>query len=118
MSAILPNRIVDLAGIGDPAVYEFIARAEAAGGPGRTASWTSSATAGRTTWWSSPAGCARSSDRAHPSPILKIKVPDNVTLGRDTLGLYATPWTRIPWHLSRKHHRTNRSLHRTHREPP
>lgn len=97
LSAILPNRIVDLAGIGDPEVYDFVDRAVARGG-----SWQDGVLdfirARRPDYLVVFPGWLRAVERPG-SPyrrILTLKVRGNVTLGRDTLGLYATPWTRVP----------------------
>lgn len=97
LSALLPNRIVDLAGIGDPEVREHIRRAE---GEGR--SWQDGVlrfVAERRPdylvvfpeWLSAVERPGAPFRRLHA-----IHVPGNVTLGRDTLAVYATPWTRYP----------------------
>ncbi len=97
LGALLPNRIVDLAGIADPEVHGYIGRAEAAGGTWQDGvlafirdrkpdylvvfpDWLSAVTR--------PGAPFR--------PLQSMHVPDNVTLGRDTLALYDTPWTRHP----------------------
>lgn len=95
MAAILPNRIVDLAGIGDPELHELVRRARARGG-----SWQDGVfdliAARRPDYlmvfpdWLGPVDRPGSPFRR----LHTIRVPDNVTLGRDTLALYSTPWTR------------------------
>jgi hypothetical protein len=95
MAAILPNRIVDLAGIGDPELHDFIRKARARGG-----TWQDGVLAligeRRPDYlmifpdWLGPVDRPGSPFRR----LHTIHVPDNVTLGRDTLALYATPWTR------------------------
>lgn len=97
LSAILPNRIVDLAGIGDPELHAMVRRARARGGD-----WQDGVLAlieeRRPDYlvvfpdWLDPVERPGSPFRR----LHTIHVPDNVTLGRDTLALYATPWTRYP----------------------
>lgn len=97
LAALLPNPVVDLAGIADPEVHGYIRRARTAGG----------------TWQD---GVLRFVGDRKPDYLVvfpewlpaverpgsrfrrlhTIHVPGNVTLGRDTLALYATPWTRYP----------------------
>ncbi len=97
LSALLPNRIVDLAGIADPRVLDAIGRAKAAGG-----TWQDGVLAFVAErrpdylvvfpdWLTSVERPGSGFTRLHT-----IRVPGNVTLGHDTLALYATPWTRMP----------------------
>lgn len=95
LAAILPNPIVDLAGIANPEIHDYIRRARADG-----ESWqegTLRFVADRRPdylvvfpEWLSAVQRPGSPFR----PLHVIHVPGNVTLGRDTLVLYATPWTR------------------------
>lgn len=97
LSAILPNPILDLAGIGDPELHDYLRRARRSG----------------RTWQDAVLQFVR--DRKPDylvvfprwlgpverpgSPFRRlhtVEVPGNVTLGEDTLSLYATPWTRHP----------------------
>lgn len=97
LGALLPNQIEDLAGIADPEVSEHLARARAAG-----RSWQEGVLAFiRETrpdylvvfpeWLTTVEAPGSPFRRLHA-----IHVADNVTLGRDTLALYSTPWTRYP----------------------
>jgi arabinofuranosyltransferase len=97
LSALLPNPIVDLAGIADPEVHGYIRRARAAG-----ADWQEGVLAFAAErrpdylvvfpeWLS-----AVERPGAPFRRVLSIHVPGNITLGRDTLVLYSTPWTRFP----------------------
>lgn len=97
MAAILPNPILDLAGIGDPRVHDYVDRAEAGGG-----TWQDGVLAfvaeRRPDYlmvfpdWLTAVERPGSRFQA----LHRIHVPGNVTLGRDTLVLYGTPWTRYP----------------------
>jgi hypothetical protein len=97
LSAILPNPIVDLAGIADPEVHGYIGRARAEGG-----TWQDGVLAFVADrrpdylvvfpeWLTAVERPGSPYRRRHA-----IHVPGNVTLGRDTLALYSTPWTRYP----------------------
>jgi len=97
LGALLPNQIEDLAGIADPEVSDYIGKAQAAG-----KSWQDGVLAFvRETrpdylvvfpeWLTVVEAPGSPFRRLHT-----IHVPGNVTLGRDTLALYSTPWTRYP----------------------
>lgn len=97
LSALLPNRIVDLAGIADPRVLDAVAAAKARGG-GWQDGVLAFLAARRPDYlvvfpdWLAPVDRPGSGfTRLHA-----IRVPGNVTLGHDELALYATPWTREP----------------------
>ncbi len=94
---LLPNRLLDLAGIVDPQVPRYIRAARAAGAP-----------------WQD--GVRRFLEERRPDylvifpewfpeltgpgtgfrPIYGLRIPRNVTMGADELVLFATPWTRHP----------------------
>ena len=92
---LLPNRVLDLAGIVSPQVHAFARRSAAATGsfcPGvlefvreRRPDYLAIF----------PRHHACFSDSEFP-PLLKLEVPGNVTLGEGTIVLHATPWTRQP----------------------
>lgn len=97
LAATLPNRVVDLAGIADPEVHRYVRRAEADGGD-----WQDGVLAFIAArrpdylvvfpdWLDAVERPGTPFRRLHT-----IHVPGNVTLGRDTLAVYATPWTRHP----------------------
>jgi hypothetical protein len=94
---ILPNRVVDLAGIAHPEMRDYIERAKSLGLPWRRGieqfvvesepdylvvfpSWFPQLLA----------------DTERFQPLHRIIIPDNVTMGGDELVLYSTPWTRYP----------------------
>jgi len=97
MGALLPNPIVDLAGIASPAVYTYMSRAQTAG-----ESWQSGVLAfigdRRPDYLVVFPDWLPEIERPGSPfvPIQSIHVEDNVTLGRDTLVLYVTPWSRYP----------------------
>ncbi len=97
LSALLPNRVVDLAGIADPRVLDAVAEAKARGG-----TWQEGVLAFIAErrpdylvvfpdWLASVDRPGSGFTRLHA-----LHVPGNITLGHDTLALYATPWTREP----------------------
>ncbi len=97
LSALLPNRIVDLAGIADPRVLGAISRAKARGG-----TWQDGVLAfiaeRRPDYLVVFPDWLTSVERPGSgfTRLATIRVPGNVTLGHDSLALYATPWTREP----------------------
>lgn len=97
MAVLLPNRLVDVAGIGDPELHTFVRQAQEQGG-----SWQDGVLAFLATrrpdylvvfpeWLRAVEAPGSPFRRLHT-----IEIPGNVTLGRDVLALYATPWTRYP----------------------
>jgi hypothetical protein len=97
LAAILPNPVLDLAGIANPEIARHLRRAEEAGG-----SWQDGVLAFLAErrpdylvvfpeWLGAVERPGSPFRRLHT-----IHVSGNVTLGRDTLALYATPWTRYP----------------------
>jgi arabinofuranosyltransferase len=92
---LLPNRVLDLAGIVSPRVHHYARRSAAA---------TRSFCPGVLEFVRDrrpdylaifPRRHACFSDDEFP-PLLKLEVPGNVTLGEGTIVLHATPWTREP----------------------
>ncbi len=94
---LLPNQVVDLAGIGNPEIGEHFAAAEARGQHWRAGiesfledkrpdylvvfpSWFPDLVA----------------DESRFRPIHRISIPHNITMGGDELAVYSTPWTRHP----------------------
>jgi hypothetical protein len=93
---LLPNPVLDLAGIANPEIRGEVAQIEASGLP-----------------W--PSAMAEAIARRRPDyvvvfpkwltgldgdprflPIYRLKVPDNITMGGDEIVVYATAWTRYP----------------------
>ncbi|MFP3938916.1 MAG: hypothetical protein ACLF0P_01295 [Thermoanaerobaculia bacterium] len=97
MAALLPNPILDLVGIADPEVHDHVRRVQAEGG-----SWQDGVLAfiaeERPDYLVVFPDWLDAFDRPGTPfrRIHTIRVPGNVTLGRDTLAAYATPWTRHP----------------------
>ncbi|HVS04138.1 MAG TPA: hypothetical protein VMT16_15350, partial [Thermoanaerobaculia bacterium] len=101
----LPNRLIDLAGIVTPEVHDWARRSVA-----ETGNWRPGVHAfvehTRPDYLAVfPAWFGGLLDRPGYTPLLRLRVADNITMGGDELVLYATPWTRAP-------------LRRPLREPP
>jgi hypothetical protein len=97
LAAILPNRIVDLAGIANPEIHEYVRRAEASGESWQEGTLRFIADRRPDYLVVFPEWLTAVERPGSPfRPLHGIHVPGNVTLGRDTLVLYATPWTRYP----------------------
>jgi hypothetical protein len=92
---MLPNRVIDLAGIATPAVHLDVRRSIAATGshcPGVLAFVRRVRPDYLAVF---PAWLPCFSHREFP-PLLRVPVPDNITLGDDEILLQRTPWTRHP----------------------
>lgn len=97
LAAILPNRIVDVAGIADPELHDHLRRARE-----RDEGWQAAVL--RFLAERRPDYLVAFPDWLGPierpgSPFRRVhtvRVPGNVTLGGDTVVLYSTPWTRYP----------------------
>jgi len=91
----LPNRIVDLAGIVTPEVHAYARRSAVATGsycPGVL----EFVRAARPDYLAIfPRHHACMSDEEFP-PLLRLEVPDNITLGEGTIVVHSAPWTRFP----------------------
>jgi len=92
---LLPNRVLDLAGIVSPRVHAYARRSAA-----RTGSFCPGVLAfvrdERPDYLAIfPRHHSCFPDAEFP-PLLRLEVPDNVTLGESTIVLHATPWTRQP----------------------
>ncbi len=97
LSTLLPNRIVDVAGIASPRVMDSISRAKARGGTWQDGVFAFMAEQRPDYLVVFPAWLP-AVDRPSSgfTRLYTIRVPENVTLGSGTLALYATPWTREP----------------------
>ncbi|HEV8631318.1 MAG TPA: hypothetical protein VGV61_13450 [Thermoanaerobaculia bacterium] len=92
---LLPNPVVDLAGIVTPEVHAYAHRALAATGsycPGLLAFVRDR----RPDYLAIFPRRHECFDDSEFPPLLRLEVPDNITLGEDTIVLHATPWTRYP----------------------
>jgi hypothetical protein len=92
---LLPNRIVDLAGIATPEVHAYARRSAASTGsycPGLL-EYVRHARPDYLAIFPNWHRCF--SPREFP-PLLRVQVADNITLGDDEIVLHATPWTRHP----------------------
>lgn len=94
---LLPNPVLDLAGIANPEIRSEVAQImEASGLPWESA--MAEAIARRRPdyvvvfpkWLRGLEGDPRF------RPILQLKIPDNITMGGDEIVVYATAWTRYP----------------------
>lgn len=97
MGYLLPNRLLDLAGLVTPEVNDFVDAAVAQGAP-----WESGVAAflerERPDYLVIfPSWFPRLTGPASPyRPLLRLEIPDNITMGGDEIVLYSTPWTRHP----------------------
>lgn len=92
---LLPNRVVDLAGIVSPRVHGYARvslRATRSICPGILA-FVREQRPDYLAIFPRRHACL---PEAEFPPLLRIEVPGNVTLGEDTIVLHATPWTREP----------------------
>jgi hypothetical protein len=94
---LLPNEVVDLAGIANPEIRHYFAAARARGEPWRAgiepflADQRPDYLVVFPSWF--PGLVA---DGSRYRPLHRIVIPDNITMGGDELVLYSTPWTRFP----------------------
>jgi len=92
---LLPNPVIDLAGIVTPEVHRYARESFA-----RTGSYCPGLLAFvRATRPDYVAGFPRRHacfDEGEFRPLLRLDVPDNITLGEGTIVLRAPPWTRYP----------------------
>ena len=92
---LLPNPVVDLAGIVTPEVHAYAHRALATSGsycPGLLAF----VRARRPDYLAIFPRRHDCFDDGEFPPLLRLEVPGNITLGEDAIVLHATPWTRYP----------------------
>jgi len=96
LKLLLPNRVIDLAGISSPEVFSEVRRDVARGVPVQTARLA--AVERRhpdyvvifPTWFPAIASDPRF------RLVQLFAVPDNITMGGDQIAVYQTPWTRYP----------------------
>jgi hypothetical protein len=93
---LLPNPVVDLAGIANPELRREVAARVAQGTPWHTA--MADAVARRRPDYIAifPAWLPSLAADLSLRPVLRLRIPDNITMGSDELAVYATPWTRFP----------------------
>ncbi|HVR08266.1 MAG TPA: hypothetical protein VMW75_09480 [Thermoanaerobaculia bacterium] len=93
---LLPNRIVDLAGIANPELRLEVQRQVASGVPWERA--MAAAVAARRPDYVAifPAWLPHLASDLGLRPVLRLRVPGNRTMGSDELLVYSTPWTRYP----------------------
>jgi hypothetical protein len=93
---LLPNRIVDLAGIANPELRAEVRRRMAAGVPWEKA--MAAAVAARRPDYVVlfPAWLPHLPGELGLVPVLRLRIEGNVTMGSDELVVYAAPWTRYP----------------------
>jgi len=91
---LLPNRIVDLAGIANPELRLEVQRQVAGGVPWERA--MAAAVAARRPDYVAifPAWLPHLASDLGLRPVLRLRVPGNKTMGSDELLVYSTPWTR------------------------
>ena len=99
-AAILPNPIVDLAGIASPDLSAFVRRARAEGRSWQYGVFAFLARERPDYVLVFPGWLTRIESPGSPyRRVHSIRVPGNVTLGGDEIVLYATPWTRTRYSL-------------------
>ncbi|HEV3459688.1 MAG TPA: hypothetical protein VHG32_24310 [Thermoanaerobaculia bacterium] len=93
---LLPNRIVDLAGIANPELRLEVERQVARGVPWERA--MAAAVAARRPDYVAifPAWLPHLAAQLGLDPVLRLRVAGNKTMGSDELVVYSTPWTRYP----------------------
>jgi hypothetical protein len=93
---LLPNRIVDLAGIANPELRLEVEREAARGVPWGRA--MAAAVARRRPDYVAifPAWLPGLATELGLRPVLRLRIPGNITMGSDELVVYSTPWTRYP----------------------
>ena len=93
---LLPNRIVDLAGIATPEVHDWARAAMAEHGDYRPGIHAFVASVRPDYLVVFPNWYGRLLEQEGFRPLVRLEIPDNITMGGDELVLYATPWTRYP----------------------
>jgi hypothetical protein len=93
---LLPNRIVDLAGIANPELRLEVQRQVARGTPWERA--MAAAVAARRPDFVAifPAWLPHLAADLGLRPVLRVRLADNRTMGSSELVVYSTPWTRYP----------------------
>ncbi len=93
---LLPNRIVDLAGIANPELRQEVQRQQARGVPWERA--MAAAVASRRPDYVAifPAWLPHLEAELGLRPVVSLRIADNITMGADELVVYSTPWTRYP----------------------
>ena len=95
MKYLLPNRVLDVAGIATPEVHEHVRRSVARG---RThcQGTIDFLRATRPDYLAVFPKWLPCVGEPEFTPLLRLEVADNITLGGDVIVLYSTPWTRHP----------------------
>jgi hypothetical protein len=91
----LPNRVLDLVGIASPEIHGYVKTAVAGGGS-RRGGILGFLAAQRPDYLLVFPDWLPGLQEEGFTPLLELEIPDNITLGRDRLMLFATPWTRFP----------------------
>jgi hypothetical protein len=93
---LLPNRVVDLAGISNPELRREVAAATAAGTPWDQA--MAAAVARRRPDYIAifPAWMPHLEAQLGLRPVASLHIVGNITMGSDDLTIFSTPWTRYP----------------------
>jgi hypothetical protein len=93
----LPNRVVDLSGIVSPAAVAHVRRAVSAADPyGERGMVEFLAREEPDYLVAYPGWYPRLVAGPGFRPLLRLRIPDNITMAADELVVYATPWTRRP----------------------
>lgn len=93
---LLPNRVVDLAGIANPELAREVA-ARVAGGVRFEEAMAAAVAARRPDYVAIfPAWLPHLQGLLGLRPLLSLDIEHNITMGADRLVVYGTPWTRFP----------------------
>jgi hypothetical protein len=93
---LLPNRVVDLAGIATPEIRRRIAAAAAHGVPWERAVLAFLGERRPDYLVIFPSWFPNLARDPRFRPVAGVKIEDNLTMGGDEVVVYATPWTRYP----------------------
>lgn len=93
---LLPNRVIDLAGIANPELRREVARALSTGTPWSQAMLAAIARRRPDYVIIFPAWIPGLAADPRFRPVFTLHLPDNQTMGSPDLAVYSTPWTRFP----------------------
>jgi hypothetical protein len=93
---LLPNRVIDLAGIANPEIRREVNRALREHRPWEPIIAAELDRRRPDYLVVFPSWLPNITEDPRFRPVYAVQVPDNVTLGGDEVAVYATPWTRFP----------------------
>ncbi len=93
---LLPNRVLDLAGIANPELSREVASLTAGGMPFERAMAVAVAARHPDYIAIFPAWLPHLPEILDLKPLLRLRIEHNITMGANELVIYGTPWTRFP----------------------